>query len=146
MLQSLDGRSIRVDEAGKGSRRPSGGQYAGRGGGRFGGGGGRGRGELGHFRGGKASRGVQFWDLSLIPLLAFAIAILFMQVDMTGAMGTGDMTEGVAGATGETGATADTEVEAAAAVAAAADTLVATEILGKGQSLILSFVCCALLF
>lgn len=57
MLQSLDGRSIRVDEAGKGSRRPSGGQYAGRGGGRFGGGS-RGRGELGHLRGGNANCGV----------------------------------------------------------------------------------------
>lgn len=45
VVQSLDGRSIRVDEAGKGSRRQSGGQYAGRGGGRFGGGS-RGRGEL----------------------------------------------------------------------------------------------------
>lgn len=45
VLQSLDGRSIRVDEAGKGSRRQGGSQYASRGGGRFGGGS-RGRGEL----------------------------------------------------------------------------------------------------
>lgn len=80
----------------------------------------------------------------LIPLLAFAIAIFFMQVvDTTkGAMGS-VTTEGVA--TGATGPTADTEV-AAAAVAAAEDTLVATEILGKWQSLNLSFACCALLF
>lgn len=45
VLQSLDGRSIRVDEAGKGSRRQEGRQYTSRGGGRFGGGS-RGRGEL----------------------------------------------------------------------------------------------------
>lgn len=67
--------------------------------------------------------------------------MLFMKVvdTTTGAMGN-DMTEGVA--TGVTGATADTEV--VAAVVAAADTLVATEILGKGGSLPLGYVCCAL--
>ncbi|XP_075877306.1 cold inducible RNA binding protein a isoform X2 [Nelusetta ayraudi] len=54
--KTLDGRSIRVDEAGKGSRRQSG-QYASRGGGRFGGGS-RGRGGRGFPRGGKASCGV----------------------------------------------------------------------------------------
>lgn len=54
VLQTLDGRSIRVDEAGKGSRRPSGGQYASRGAGRFGGGS-RGRGGRGFPRGRKTS-------------------------------------------------------------------------------------------
>lgn len=81
--------------------------------------------------------------MSLISLLSFAIATLFIKVvDTTGAMGTGAMTEGVAVATEVTGATADTEV-AAAVAAAAEDTLAATEILGKEINWNLSFVCCA---
>lgn len=49
-MQSLDGRSIRVDEAGKGLRRTGTGQYPGRGGGGRFSGGSRGRGELNHFK------------------------------------------------------------------------------------------------
>ncbi|XP_075877307.1 cold inducible RNA binding protein a isoform X3 [Nelusetta ayraudi] len=53
--KTLDGRSIRVDEAGKGSRRQSG-QYASRGGGRFGGGS-RGRGNYDRNFGDRYDRG-----------------------------------------------------------------------------------------
>lgn len=144
-FQSLDGRSIRVDEAGKGGRQRGG--YAGnRGGGRFGGGS-RGQGGRGYHRGGN-----DLWtllDFCLIPLLPSAIAALFMKVVniATGASEhkTGAMSDhsavAVAVATGGTAAAVvDTEV-----AAAAADTP-ATEIIGRGQKLNLHEPTCSAFF
>lgn len=144
-FQSLDGRSIRVDEAGKGGRQRGG--YAGnRGGGRFGGGN-RGQGGRGYHRGGN-----DLWtllDFCLIPLLSSAISALFMKVvniatgateeDKIGAM-TDHSAEAVAVATGGTAAAVvDTEV-------AAADTPAATEIIGRGQKLNLHEPTCSAFF
>lgn len=141
VLQSLDGRSIRVDEAGKGSRRQSGGQYAGRGGGRFGGGG-RGRGGRGHHGGEEMSVGIYFIDVSVIPLLSFAVAALVVEVVDTKGTSAKDTTETVAAAIGATAAAAAAAVATEVAVAAAGDTAVATETIGTGQELNLNHGCC----
>lgn len=132
VLQTLDGRSIRVDEAGKGSRRQSG-QYASRGGGRFGGGS-RGRGGRGFPRGGKASCGVRFFLDVFDPFVLFCF--LPFQATTIGTSET-DMTEGSAVAAAATGGTAVAAAVAAAAtevVAAAGDTPVATEIISRVKS------------
>lgn len=77
VLQSLDGRSIRVDEAGKGGRQRGGGFQSGRGGGRFGGS--RGRGGRGYSRGENQLVVVWNWFLYVIlifPCFSFAVSIL----------------------------------------------------------------------
>lgn len=87
MLQSLDGRSIRVDEAGKGGRQRGGGFQSNRGG-RFGGS--RGRGGRGYSRG--ETQLVVMWNLFLyviliFPCFSFAASVLLLEAVDTAAIG-----------------------------------------------------------
>lgn len=93
----------------------------------------------------KISCGICFMDVSVIPLLSFAVAALFVEVvDSKGTSPTDTIEALAAAAAAATGATAAAAAVATeVAVAAAGDTAVATETIGRGQKLNLNHDCCA---